>query len=236
MTTETTTITRTKEEQVIANEMFNSLRDELLKRELSNTENYDKAILTLSSAALGISLTAIKFVVPLDSSEHIWLLKFGWLLLLFSIVTSLSAYLMSNKAISIQLNNATDYYHKGINEAFNRKNIYTSINLFLNKATGIAFIAAISAIVAFVITNLEPEIEKMSTKDTNKSSTTVNLNDSATIPVMQKVPTGVEKNSATIPTMQQAPGTQTTSQGGSGAGNGGNSGGGSSSGNSGSSE
>jgi hypothetical protein len=146
MSIEIVTISRTKEEQKRANDIFDSLRDELLKRELSNTENYDKAILTLSAAALGLSLTAIRFIVPLETAEHIWLIKSGWILLLVSIITSLLAYLMSNKAITEQMKNAENYYTKGIAEAFNKPNIFIKYNAVLNYVTGVAFIIAISFI------------------------------------------------------------------------------------------
>jgi hypothetical protein len=39
--------------------LHDSLRDELLKRQLSNSENLDRAILMLSSAGLGLSLLDI---------------------------------------------------------------------------------------------------------------------------------------------------------------------------------
>ncbi|MBI1424874.1 MAG: hypothetical protein GC149_15615 [Gammaproteobacteria bacterium] len=115
---------RTEEEQKEANKIFESFRNELLKRELSNTESYDKSILTLSAAALGLSLSAIRLIVPLETAKYICLIKLGWALLLISIATSLSAYLMSNKAITVQLKNAEDYYVKGIEGAFNKRNIY----------------------------------------------------------------------------------------------------------------
>jgi hypothetical protein len=84
--------------------------------------------------------------------------------------------------------------------------------------TGLFFSLAISAIVTFVIINIDSEENKMSNDSESTQTTTVNIrestNESANIPTMQKVPSGTEvgQNSANIPTMQQAPGTQTTSQ------------------------
>lgn len=115
---------RSPEDQKVANEMFDTFRDDLLKRDLSNTENYDKAVLTSSSAALGFSLTAVKFIVPVESSSYVWLLLCGWLLLVISVIFSLTAYLISNKAIQIQLKNARDYYKNGVEDTFTRKNIF----------------------------------------------------------------------------------------------------------------
>jgi hypothetical protein len=52
-----------------AQELYERYRDELLKRQLSNSENFDKAILTLSSAGLALYLTAIEHVVPLVAAR-----------------------------------------------------------------------------------------------------------------------------------------------------------------------
>jgi hypothetical protein len=208
-------IDRSKEEQTAANEMFNSFRDELLKRELSNSENDDKAILTLSSAALGISISAIKFVIPFDKAECIWLVKFGWVMLLISIITSLSAFLMSNNAIKIQLRNAEDYYLNGIAEAFNKQNISSFINSILNKITGITFVVAISAIVMFVVINIDPEINEMSKKSKVIPSATKSITESANVPLMRKVSTkDIGNASANVPTMQHVPVSQSTSKNG----------------------
>ncbi|GAA5525618.1 hypothetical protein Maes01_02189 [Microbulbifer aestuariivivens] len=204
-------MTRSPEDQKVADEMFDKFRDDLLKRELSNSEGYDKAILALSSASLGFSLTAIKFIVPIDTAIHLWLLILCWSILVLSVIFSLLAYLISNKAIHTQLNNARDYYKKSIDDAFTRKNIYASINTFLNQVTGLLLAIAISIIVVFIsinITNGENEMTK------EKSSGTY-IERSANIPTMEQVSTPADNatNSANVPTMEQAPNTGTTSQG-----------------------
>ena len=213
-------IVRTEQEQRRATEMFDSFRDELLKRDLSNTENYDKSILTLSAAALGLSLTTIRFIVPFETAEHIWLVIWGWILLLGSIISSLSAFLVSNKAIEIQIHHAEEYYIRCVSEAFNRKNVYLKINLIINYATGSIFAMAITAIVAFVALNIAPGDIPMSKKGEDKT-TTVNIRESANIPSMTKTPSDTDSsvNSANVPTMQQAPETTTTSKSGGDNGN-----------------
>lgn len=153
-----TQIVRTAEEQKRADEIFDSFRDELLKRELSNTESYDRAILTLSASSLGLSLTAMRFMIPPGEAEYLWLIVLGWFLLLASVAISLVAYLTSNKAIHEQLKNGEDYYSNGVEEAFNRRNKFKICNDYLNKLTGILFIVAITSIVIFVVVNLNPEI------------------------------------------------------------------------------
>jgi preprotein translocase subunit SecG len=199
---------RSEQDQQQAINIFNSFRDELYKRQLSNTENYDKAILTLSSAGLAISLTFIKDIVPLEKADFLFLIKFGWVCFLISIVVSIIAYLMSNKAIDVEMDKAEKYYVNGDESAFSKKNHFSTINNILNRFTGLSFVVAIIAIVMFVILNL-----RENTDMSNKPSNTISLSDSAIIPRMQAVASlEMQTNSANIPRMQAAPNSGAQSQ------------------------
>ena len=59
-------------------EVYANTRKDLLGRQLSNSEKFDNAILTLSTGALGISLAFIKDIVPLKIAQNLWLLKASW--------------------------------------------------------------------------------------------------------------------------------------------------------------
>ena len=61
--------------------------DELSKRDLSNVENLDKAILSLSSAGLGLSLVFIRNVVPLKDASYIFLLHLSWFMFVLAIIS-----------------------------------------------------------------------------------------------------------------------------------------------------
>ncbi|MBV1931375.1 MAG: hypothetical protein KUG71_06640 [Porticoccaceae bacterium] len=204
-------ISRTPDQQVIADRMFNSFRDDLLIRDLSNTENYDKAILTLSASSLGLSLTAINFVVPIQIAIHVILLKTAWVLLVISIINSLVAYLISNKAIAIQMNNARDYYKNGIEDAFSRKNRFIFFNRIFNILTGVFFSVSIVLIVTFISLNIGREEIVMTDK---KSNAVGDISSNAlTTKYISTGSTLLSKNSANIPTMEQVPNTGMTSQG-----------------------
>ncbi|MCH9691143.1 MAG: hypothetical protein K0U59_03625 [Gammaproteobacteria bacterium] len=106
-------IKRTEEEQKIADKQHAFYKGELYKRELSNSEAYDKAILSLSSAGLAISLTFIKFIVPLDKAVHLVFLKSSWILFLLSVTFVICSFLVGNKAIQFHLECAEQYYIDG---------------------------------------------------------------------------------------------------------------------------
>lgn len=196
---------RTDEDRKLDREAYNSFRDELLKRQLSNTENYDKSILTLSSSGLAISLTFFKFVVPLEGADFVWLIKASWICFLVSIIISLVAYLVSNRAITKQLSIAESYYIDGNHSAPSQKNLWSKLNDWLNRIVGLIFGVAITAVVLFVILNINEESVSMSDEKVTSHISKPAM-DSAAVPMMQRASSeGLAINSASIPTMQAAP-------------------------------
>ena len=201
-----TKIIRNEEEQKRADEIHDKFRDDLLKRQLSNTENYDKTILTLSSSGLAISLTFLNFIIPRGSANFIWIIQASWVCFLLSIVFSLIAYHVSNKAIDSYLVIAEDYYTHGDGTAFNRRVLPSIINTWINHIVGILFCVAITGVVAFVIVNLSSKEIDMTSKKV-ETSHSVMVGDSAQIPRMQYAPGNeLSINSAQMPRMQAAPG------------------------------
>jgi hypothetical protein len=194
---------RTEEEKTRCNELNDKFRDDLLKRQLSNNESYDKAILSLSSAGLALSLTAIRFVVPLENAMYLWTIKLSWFLFLVTIIFTLVAYIVGNNAIVKSLEIAEKYYILGLVSAQSEKNSSLRLNELLNKFTGIFFVVAITLVVAFVIFN----VGNNSMSDKKTTPTRAFAIDSADVPKMQMAPgKGPVTPSADIPKMQMAPG------------------------------
>ncbi len=112
---------RSEEDQKLADQMFDKFRDDLLKRDLSNTENYDKTVLALSTATLGFSLIIVKDLVKVSTACHTWLLYLSWVFLVAVIIASILAYSIGNMAINNELEKAREYYKHGNEEAFENK-------------------------------------------------------------------------------------------------------------------
>ncbi|WP_067522848.1 hypothetical protein [Endozoicomonas ascidiicola] len=207
MTNSSDKILRTDEDQLAASKIYDSYRDEVHKRQLSNTENYDKSILTLSSSGLAISLTFLKLIVPIEIAGNLWLIQASWFLFLVSIILSLIAYLVSNSALNLQLEIAHKYYIEAQASAFSKGNYFSKLNEWLNRIVGLSFALALGFTVIFVITNLNSE-EAVQMSETEKAtnSVTMQVNDSASVPTMQRVPSeSLAINSAQVPRMQAAP-------------------------------
>jgi len=73
-------------------ELYKNTREDLLKRQLSNSERLDNAILTLSTGMLALSFAFIKDIIPIKIAVYPWLIKTSWWLLGLSIVLTLLSF------------------------------------------------------------------------------------------------------------------------------------------------
>ena len=84
----------TTEEQYFSDyDHYKEYRDQLIDGEQKVSEGLDKAILAISSAALGLTFALVKSLIEEDSLNSLTLLKSGWLFLglsMFSVLGSLS--------------------------------------------------------------------------------------------------------------------------------------------------
>ena len=211
MSSDNDSICGAKDEQRRRVEIYDSFRNELSIRHLSNTESYDRVIMTLSSSGLIISIAFLKDIVPLTGAIYLWLVQMAWWCFLISVLCSLVAYLVGNKAIARQLEIAEDFYVHNKSEAYNQPNGYDDVNKVLNMFTGIFFAVALFCIVIFVNINLGSGASTVSKDNPNQ---VVQINDSAAMLRMQKLPssTSEESRSARIPKMQTAPGSSSSTQ------------------------
>jgi hypothetical protein len=187
--------------------LLEKYREDNGKRSLSNTENYDRSILTLSSAMLGFSLAFIRDLASVDSVECRFLLPLSWVTFLLTIVTVLISFRVSESALEEALKNAEKYYRDGDHNALSASNIYVSINQKLNFLSGVLFTLASLLTIIFVSLNFSKTTMKNSeTKGATIVAPQSIAPRSATIPTIQSV-TGISKpqGGATVPAMQGQP-------------------------------
>lgn len=187
--------------------LYDKTREDLLKRQLSNSQIFDNAILTLSSGSLAVSLTFIRDIVPIDKATCIGLLKFSWWLFGFSIVITIASFIVSQIGIKKQLNYAENYYLKGKDEFRSKRNLPAIFTDYLNNISGALFILGVLITVIFVSINMKGESQMEKEKD---MQSTVG---GALIPNLQEVPVSLKKG-ATIPDLQPVtpPASPTNSQ------------------------
>jgi hypothetical protein len=106
------------------------------KRELSNAENFDKAILTYSSAWLGFSLAFLKDFLPITSAKYGWLLYSSWILFMLAVIVTVTSYITSQRALKRFESIGERYYLNNEEAAFDAPNIWGSLTNWLNGISG----------------------------------------------------------------------------------------------------
>ncbi|OGP68848.1 MAG: hypothetical protein A2W27_00040 [Deltaproteobacteria bacterium RBG_16_44_11] len=182
--------------------LYSNTRQDLLTRNLSNSERYDNAILALSTGILALSLAFIKDIVPLDKSLYIFLLITSWCLFGLAIVSTLVSFVLSQFAIKRQLKYAEKYYLDKEDEYLKKENPLATLTDFANYTAGVFFVIGVITTIVFVSVNIQG----------GNNMTKQLIKDAASVPSLQKVQTETEKRGATIPELQPvktpAPSTQ----------------------------
>jgi hypothetical protein len=135
-------------------ELFSQYRNEQYKRQLSNSENFDKAILTLSTAALGFSVGFVKDVVRLSQADYLGVLKLSWLFFALAIVTTIVSYFAAQLATARGIEIARKYFLQGQSEAVDDENRPAVLVDRMNIASGLLFILGIVTTTWFIAVNV----------------------------------------------------------------------------------
>jgi hypothetical protein len=175
-------------------QLHESARAELLERQFSNSEAYDKAILTLSSGFLALSLTFIKDLVPSNAIKGVGLLYASWIVLALAIIATVLSFRISDAAINGQLQQIDRYYHERDERALAKSKLAHYVDWF-NNTSGALFVLGVFLTVVFVIFNFSEA----------KSMGKTLINEGQTIPTMQKLSDNLVKKGQSIPQVQKVP-------------------------------
>lgn len=77
--------------------------EEVQRRQLSNSENFDRALLMLSSTGIAVSFAVIKNIIALDTATRVWLLHLSWWLFAVSIFATLTSFWTSQCGLKTQI-------------------------------------------------------------------------------------------------------------------------------------
>ena len=150
------------------------------KRELASTDNFDKSILTLSSAGLGLS---ISFLKDFGGQVVAWpsVLYGSWTLFVLATLSTMMSFLFSLKALAHGKVVAERGYIKGDYGAFGEYNAWEWWTVRLNYFSAGSFCLALIFTIAFVITNVK---ERTLAPNSNAPNGQI-LQKGFTVPTMQ---------------------------------------------------
>lgn len=134
--------------------LFAELKGELYKRQLSNSDNFDKAVLAYSSAGLALSLGFLKDFVPLAKAGYKYLLFTSWALFVLAVIITIISFLVSQQGIAKQLKLSERYYLEHDETALAERNVWASATEIIPFIAGISFVAALICTALFVYFNI----------------------------------------------------------------------------------
>ncbi len=174
--------------------MFSERRQELIDRQLSNSESQDRAVLTLSSSGLVLSVSFIRFVVELKAAVYAWLLYSSWVLFATAVISTILSYLIGQKAINDSIEVSYKYYIEDDDDYEDVIPFSSKINDKVNLVSSVSFMLAVVSVALFIALNVNPMEASMANDKEKKTF----VQDSAPVPAM-------EKKSANVPKQQQKP-------------------------------
>ncbi len=160
--------------------LYNELRAELLKRELAGSDNFDKSVLTLSSAGLGVSLAFLKDF-GLGTVAVPGALYFSWGCFVMATLCTMASFLASMRAQGLQLSLAHRAYLEADDAAFDAPNPWNRWTVWLNHCAAFAFGLALVLTIFVVIYNME--VRRAMTSQTEQLMTDRR---GATVPPLQR--------------------------------------------------
>ena len=94
-------------------EIMQRQRDELVRSQISDSETYDRSILTLSSSFLGFSIAFIHFAANEELIRILWAVIVAWSFYFISILSVLISILAMQKARGEMVDALEPYYLQG---------------------------------------------------------------------------------------------------------------------------
>ena len=180
---------------------------EINKREVSGSENFDKAVLTFSSAGLALSVGYLKDFVPIQAAAASWTLYWSWALFTIASCATVISFLVSGHALEAQKGRAYAYYMQGDDGALERGNALDRVTRVLNYTSGGAFLLAMVLSVVFISTNLEKGSVMRDSNSQHNGAYSELLKKGLPVPTMQQVP----RPPAQPPSSQATPAPTSTS-------------------------
>ena len=150
----------------------------------SSSDDFDRNILQLSVAFLGVSLSFMKDVVPITSATHLPCLYSSWWCFASATALVLISFWISGKAHFCYLRQLDDAYVRN-REMYAWANSWDRHLKWLNPTSGSLFLAGVFLSVVFVLVNVK---ERSEMKHKDEGSRTVTHDGRVVIPPVQPKP------------------------------------------------
>lgn len=131
---------------------WKEFRKTVYENKIKSEDDFEKYITLISSGALGLSITFIEKIVPLQIATSKWLLVLGWVLLTITLFVSLFSHFLSRKYSESTIEDVdNDLDYNTVSENIKKRNKYLE---WFNLSTISTLFLGIISIVIFVSINL----------------------------------------------------------------------------------
>ncbi len=131
-------------------EEMQKYRNQLVEVEQKAQEDYDKATLTLSAGALGLSITFVKNILPASGVQSVSLLLFAWVSWTISVALVLASHYFGN----LSLRKAISQVDKGTIRKQRAGGAYDFATAISNLLHGSLFVLGAAFMICFVLQNM----------------------------------------------------------------------------------
>ena len=129
-------------------------RKELIHAEQLMYKSFDRAILTLSAGALGISITFINQIAPYPTRDTKWLIISAWMFFSLSVLSTLISFLTSQVACRKQIEICEEVLLHGRSDDDSKSNKFATLTKWLNYTSIFFFLIGIITLASFCFKNL----------------------------------------------------------------------------------
>lgn len=133
-------------------ETYQAERRQLLDYLLNQAGFFDRGILTLSAAALGLSLTFTKDIAATPNLETLWMLFWSWACFIVSLLATLASFQTSQRAIEKAIENLDTVYECSASRD-QISNPWRSVTIVVNWISLGVFIVGAALLAQFAVAN-----------------------------------------------------------------------------------
>jgi len=130
---------------------YEAIRAHLMSALLSSHEQYDRAILTLSTGLLGLSVAFVRPNTGTPAAQMSCTLVLSWLCLLVAIIATVLSLLASQLATRRAIDDAHNLYRLKKLETLQSTNAWSEVTKVLNLCSAAGFLLGAVLTVVFVI-------------------------------------------------------------------------------------
>jgi len=165
---------------------FEEYEKQLLDALQKSHEQYDKAILTLSSGGLALSITLLKDLFPVDKVVMPEVLVWSWYLFGAAIISTIFSFMTSIRSTNTQRDYFHKYYIEKKSDYKDKTNWWTVITKWLNRTSAVCFIVGVVTTIIFASGNFRDKLKHPPAKEKEPTVAVQKSMSSATNPVHHK--------------------------------------------------